>query len=67
VLGDTIIEADETIAVTLSNPTGPGVTPTITTETATTTIKNNDLAGLGLIEKRYQQQNLVAKQNLRSN
>ena len=51
VLGDTIIEADETIAVTLSNPTGPGVTPTITTETATTTIKNNDLAGFRVNRK----------------
>jgi subtilisin family serine protease len=44
VLGDKIIEPDETIAVTLSNPTGTGLGPTITTETATTTIKNNDAA-----------------------
>jgi len=38
VLGDTLVEPDETIAVTLSSPTGPGSTPTITTATATTTI-----------------------------
>ncbi len=45
VLGDRIVEPDETIAVTLSNPTSPGVTPTITTATATTTITNDDTAG----------------------
>ena len=45
VLGDTIVEPNETIAVTLSNPTGSGVTPTITTATATTTITNDDQAG----------------------
>ena len=45
VLGDTLVEPDETIAVTLSIPTGPGVTPTITTATATTTITNDDKAG----------------------
>ncbi|MEP6516960.1 DUF4347 domain-containing protein [Microcoleus vaginatus] len=45
VLGDTLVEPDETIAVTLSNPTNPGVTPTITTATATTTITNDDKAG----------------------
>ncbi|MEG4499507.1 DUF4347 domain-containing protein, partial [Microcoleus sp. F10B5] len=45
VLGDTLVEPDETIAVTLSNPTSPGVTPTITTATATTTITNDDKAG----------------------
>jgi len=45
VLGDTLVEPDETIAVTLSSPTGPGVTPTITTATATTTITNDDKAG----------------------
>ncbi|WP_333456793.1 FG-GAP-like repeat-containing protein, partial [Microcoleus sp. herbarium5] len=45
VLGDTQVEPDETIAVTLSNPTSPGSTPTITTATATTTITNDDKAG----------------------
>ncbi|MEG4202206.1 Calx-beta domain-containing protein, partial [Microcoleus sp. Pol12A5] len=45
VLGDTLAEPDETIAVTLSSPTSPGVTPTITTATATTTITNDDTAG----------------------
>jgi hypothetical protein len=45
VLGDTLVEPDETIAVTLSSPTGPGSTPTITTATATTTITNDDVAG----------------------
>ena len=44
VLGDTLVEPDETIAVTLSSPTGPGSTPTITTATATTTITNDDVA-----------------------
>ena len=45
VLGDALVEPDETIAVTLSSPTGPGLTPTITTATATTTITNDDKAG----------------------
>ncbi|WP_333223282.1 Calx-beta domain-containing protein, partial [Microcoleus sp. Pol12A5] len=45
VLGDTLVEPDETIAVTLSNPTSPGITPTITTASATTTITNDDKAG----------------------
>ena len=45
VLGDSQGEPDETIAVTLSSPTSPGVTPTITTATATTTITNDDKAG----------------------
>ncbi len=41
VLGDTTVEPDETIAVTLSNPTGvAAITPVITTDTATTTIIN---------------------------
>ncbi|MEG3846160.1 DUF4347 domain-containing protein, partial [Microcoleus sp. herbarium13] len=41
VLGDTTVEPDETIAVTLSNPTGiAAATPVITTDTATTTIIN---------------------------
>ncbi|WP_242728670.1 DUF4347 domain-containing protein [Microcoleus vaginatus] len=44
VLGDTLVEPDETIAVTLSSPTSPGVTPTIITATATTTITNDDKA-----------------------
>jgi hypothetical protein len=44
VLGDTLVEPDETIAVTLSSPTGPGSTPTITIATATTTITNDDVA-----------------------
>uniref|UniRef100_UPI0025CE2842 DUF4347 domain-containing protein n=1 Tax=Microcoleus sp. CAWBG58 TaxID=2841651 RepID=UPI0025CE2842 len=46
VLGDTIVEADETIVVLLSNPTGAGVTPTITTTSAITTIANDDKAGV---------------------
>ena len=45
VLGDALVEPDKTIAVTLSSPTGPGLTPTITTATATTTITNDDKAG----------------------
>ncbi|NJS13213.1 MAG: hypothetical protein HC789_23995, partial [Microcoleus sp. CSU_2_2] len=41
VLGDTRVEPDETIAITLSNPTGiAAATPVITTDTATTTIIN---------------------------
>ncbi|MEG3987652.1 FG-GAP-like repeat-containing protein, partial [Microcoleus sp. S28C3] len=46
VLGDAIIEPDETITVTLSNPVAPGPTPTITAVTATTTIGNDDTAGV---------------------
>ena len=43
VLGDTVIEPNETIAVTLSNPVVPGPTPTINTAVATTTIINDDV------------------------
>ncbi|MEG4280502.1 S8 family serine peptidase [Microcoleus sp. MON1_C1] len=46
VLGDAIIEPDETITVTLSNPVAPGPTPTITAATATTMIGNDDTAGV---------------------
>ncbi|MEG4488454.1 DUF4347 domain-containing protein [Microcoleus sp. D2_18a_B4] len=46
VLGDTAIEPNETINVRLSNPSGLNSTPTITTATATTTITNDDQAGL---------------------
>jgi Ca2+-binding RTX toxin-like protein len=45
VLGDVAIEPDETVNVTLSNPSGLDSTPTITTATATTTITNDDQAG----------------------
>jgi FG-GAP-like repeat/RTX calcium-binding nonapeptide repeat (4 copies)/Calx-beta domain len=51
VLGDTIVESGETIAVTLSNSTGTGPKPTITTATATTTIKNDDFAGFTVSPK----------------
>ena len=43
VLGDTDIEPDETIVVSLSNGTAPG-TATISTSSATTTILNDDVA-----------------------
>jgi Ca2+-binding RTX toxin-like protein len=43
VLGDVAIEPNETINVTLSNPSGLDSTPTITTATATTTITNDDI------------------------
>ncbi|WP_445302029.1 S8 family serine peptidase [Microcoleus sp. K1-B6] len=46
VLGDSAIEPDETITVTLSNPIAPGPTPTITTASATTTITNDDTASV---------------------
>ncbi|BDM81379.1 Calx-beta domain-containing protein [Acaryochloris marina] len=42
VLGDTNIEPDETIVVSLANPTSPG-TATISTGSATTTILNDDV------------------------
>ncbi|MEG4805020.1 DUF4347 domain-containing protein [Microcoleus sp. ARI1-B5] len=48
VLGDSAIEPDETITVTLSNPVAPGPTPTITTASATTTITNDDTAGIAV-------------------
>jgi hypothetical protein len=44
VLGDTLVEPNETIAVSLSSPVAPGPTPTITTTAATTTIVNDDVA-----------------------
>src|SRR6476469_1527445 len=46
VLGDAIIEPDETITVTMSNTVAPGPTPTITAAAATTTISNDDTAGV---------------------
>ncbi|WP_293211437.1 MULTISPECIES: DUF4347 domain-containing protein [unclassified Microcoleus] len=49
VLGDAVVESDETIAVALSNPVAPGITPTITAATATTTIANDDKAGINVI------------------
>ncbi|MEG4802837.1 FG-GAP-like repeat-containing protein [Microcoleus sp. ARI1-B5] len=48
VLGDSAIEPDETITVTLSNPVAPGPNPTITTASATTTITNDDTAGIAV-------------------
>ncbi|MCW6050765.1 DUF4347 domain-containing protein [Lyngbya sp. CCAP 1446/10] len=46
VLGDTVVEPDETIIATLSNPnlTAAPESSTITTATATTTINNDDAA-----------------------
>ncbi|WP_293348413.1 MULTISPECIES: DUF4347 domain-containing protein [unclassified Microcoleus] len=44
VIGDGVVESDETIAVTLSNPVAPGLTPAITTATSTITINNDDTA-----------------------
>jgi transcriptional regulator len=46
VVGDGLVEPDETI--TLSNPVAPGPTPTITAATATTTITNDDTAGFSI-------------------
>jgi Tol biopolymer transport system component/Ca2+-binding RTX toxin-like protein len=43
VLGDTLVEPNETITVSLSSPVAPGPTPTITTTAATTTIVNDDV------------------------
>jgi Tol biopolymer transport system component len=43
VLGDSLVEPNETISVTLSNPVAPGPTPTITPQAATTTIVNDDV------------------------
>ncbi|MEG4391875.1 DUF4347 domain-containing protein [Microcoleus sp. BROC3] len=48
VVGDGLVEPDETVAVTLSNPVAPGPTPTFTAATATTTIKNDDTAGFSI-------------------
>ncbi|GFE68189.1 DUF4347 domain-containing protein [Chroococcus sp. FPU101] len=45
VLGDTIVEPNETIQVSLNNGTAPGGTATITTASATTTISNDDSNG----------------------
>jgi Tol biopolymer transport system component len=43
VLGDTVIEPNEAITLSLSNPVAPGPTPTITPQAATTTILNDDV------------------------
>ncbi|MEG4842206.1 DUF4347 domain-containing protein, partial [Microcoleus sp. B9-D4] len=48
VLGDAAIEANETLEVTLSNPSVLDSTPTLTTATATTTITNDDTAGVSI-------------------
>ncbi|MEG4070563.1 DUF4347 domain-containing protein, partial [Microcoleus sp. Pol11C2] len=48
VLGDGLIEPDETVAITLSNPVSPGGAPTIPTPTATTTITNDDAADFSI-------------------
>ncbi|MEG4030535.1 MULTISPECIES: DUF4347 domain-containing protein [unclassified Microcoleus] len=48
VVGDGLVEPDETVGVTLSNPVAPGPTPTTTTATATTTITNDDTAGFSI-------------------
>ncbi|MEG4816524.1 DUF4347 domain-containing protein, partial [Microcoleus sp. K5-D4] len=48
VVGDGLVEPDETVAVTLSNPVAPGPTPIITTASATTTITNDDSAGFSI-------------------
>ncbi|MEG4092264.1 DUF4347 domain-containing protein, partial [Microcoleus sp. Pol12B4] len=48
VVGDGLVEPDETVAVTLSNPVAPGPTPTINTATATTSITNDDSAGFSI-------------------
>ncbi|MCL1467435.1 FG-GAP-like repeat-containing protein [Argonema galeatum] len=44
VVGDTAFEPDETVIVNLSNPVAPGLTPTISNSSATTTINNDDTA-----------------------
>ncbi|MEG5051490.1 DUF4347 domain-containing protein, partial [Microcoleus sp. B13-B6] len=48
VLGDSAIEPDETVTLTLSNPVAPGSTPTITADAAATTVTNDDTAGFTL-------------------
>lgn len=44
VLGDTLVEPDETIQITLDRPAATGATAKITTASATTTIRNDDTA-----------------------
>ncbi|MEP6580423.1 FG-GAP-like repeat-containing protein [Microcoleus vaginatus GB2-A3] len=48
VLGDSAIEANETLEVTLSNASVLDSTPTITTASASTTISNDDTAGVSI-------------------
>ncbi|MEG4128118.1 FG-GAP-like repeat-containing protein, partial [Microcoleus sp. Pol1B3] len=48
VVGDGLVEPDETVEITLSNPVAPGPTPTFTAATATTTITNDDSAGFSI-------------------
>jgi Ca2+-binding RTX toxin-like protein len=43
VLGDSLVEPNETIGVTLSNPVAPGSNSTITPQAATTSIINDDV------------------------
>ncbi|MEG3435932.1 DUF4347 domain-containing protein [Pannus brasiliensis CCIBt3594] len=44
VLGDTLVEPDETIQITLDKPAATGATAKIATASATTTIRNDDTA-----------------------
>ncbi|MEG4278409.1 FG-GAP-like repeat-containing protein [Microcoleus sp. MON1_C1] len=48
VVGDGLVEPDETVEITLSNPVAPGPTPTLTAATATTTITNDDSADFSI-------------------
>lgn len=48
ILGDAAIEPNETINITLSNPSGLDATPTIITAVATTTVINDDSAGIAV-------------------
>jgi hypothetical protein len=51
VVGDAEIEPNETVSITLSNPVSPGGAPTIPNPTATTTITNDDTAGVTVSPK----------------
>ncbi|MGL5065726.1 MAG: Calx-beta domain-containing protein [Microcoleus sp.] len=48
ILADRAIEPDETIEITLSNPSGLDATPTIITAVATITVTDDDRAGIAI-------------------
>jgi len=61
IIGDTLVEQDETFSLTLSNPVGA----TITTATATGTILNDDLPTINTGEREFAIRNPITTRNIK--
>lgn len=61
IIGDTLVEQDETFSLTLSNPVGA----TITTATATGTILNDDLPTIHTGEREFTIRNPITTRNIK--